>query len=101
MTPTRQKIRKALIIISLLLFPITLDYLSPYLIIEGTAKGIITGSFIVFSFMFLSSLFLGRAFCGWLCPGAGLQETCFAVRDKRVTKGNWIKYLIWVPWVFD
>ncbi|HEX3046516.1 MAG TPA: 4Fe-4S dicluster domain-containing protein [Bacillota bacterium] len=95
----RQKIRKALIIISFLLFPVTLNYLSPYLIIEGTAQGIITGSFLVFGILFLSSLFMGRAFCGWVCPGAGLQETCAAVRDRRVTRGNWVKYLIWVPWI--
>lgn len=99
MVVKRQKIRKAIILVSFLLFPVTLNYLSPYLIIEGTALGILNGSLILFSLLFVSSLFLGRAFCGWICPGAGLQEACFTVRDKRVTKGNWIKYLIWVPWV--
>ncbi|MCA1076459.1 hypothetical protein K9O30_22675 [Clostridium bowmanii] len=45
----RQNIRKALIIISFLLFPITIYYFSPFLIIEGMTKGIITGSFILFT----------------------------------------------------
>jgi polyferredoxin len=97
----RQRIRKALIFIFLLLFPVVLYYLSPALIIEGASKGIITGSFIVFSLLFIFSLILGRAFCGWVCPGAGLQEACFRIHDRRVKGGryNWIKYFIWVPWI--
>ncbi|HEY3374470.1 MAG TPA: 4Fe-4S dicluster domain-containing protein [Candidatus Aquicultor sp.] len=97
----RQRIRKALILISFLLFPVTLNYFSPALIIEGAAKGIVVGSFIIFTALFFFALFLGRAFCGWLCPGAGLQEACFVVQDKTVKGGkrNWIKYFIWVPWI--
>jgi ferredoxin-type protein NapH len=97
----RQKIRKALIFILFLLFPVVLYYLSPALIIEGASKGIITGSFIVFSLLFISSLFVGRSYCGWICPGAGLQEACFRISDKRAKgeKFNRIKYFIWVPWI--
>lgn len=99
MNPKRQKVRKAIIIISFLLFPITMNYLSPYLIIEGSAAGIITGSFIVFALLFISSLFFGRAFCSYVCPAGGLQEICFAAQDKRVKGGDWVKYLIWIPWL--
>lgn len=97
----RQKIRKALIFILFLLFPVVMFYLSPVLIIEGASQGIIAGSFIVFSLMFIFSLFLGRAFCGWACPGAGLQEACFRISNKTAKGGryNWIKYFIWVPWI--
>jgi len=98
---TRQKIRKAIILISFLLFPITIYYFSPVLIIEGAHEGVITGSLITFAVLFLASLFLGRAFCAWVCPGAGLQEWCFTVNDKKACGGkfNWIKYFIWVPWI--
>lgn len=97
----RQRLRKALIIVSFLLFPVTIFYLSPYLILEGAAKGKVVGSFISFALLFISSLVLGRAFCGWACPGAGLQEALFMVQDKKAKGGryNWIKYFIWVPWV--
>jgi ferredoxin-type protein NapH len=97
----RQRLRKGLIIISFLFFPITLYYFSPALIIEGASKGIITGSFIVFSLQTLTALYFGRAFCGWACPGAGLQEACFPARDRKVRGGklNWIKYFVWVPWI--
>jgi len=97
----RQKIRKAAILISFLLFPITINYFSPYIIIDGASQGIIAGSFITFSLLFLASLFLGRAFCGWVCPGAGIQEWCFTVNDKKARGGkfDWIKYIIWFPWI--
>lgn len=96
----RQRVRKALILISLLLFPVTMNYLSPYVIIDGAAQGIVNGSLIVFGLMFLSALFVGRLWCGWLCPAAGLSEVCFAVNDKPVRgKLGWIKWLIWAPWL--
>ena len=59
----RKNIRKLLLIISLLLFPITIWYMSPYLIIQGAMEGIITGSFVVFTCMLLGSIFCGRLFC--------------------------------------
>lgn len=95
----RQKIRKGLILFTFLLFPGLFYYMSPYLIIEATKNGIINGSFIMFSLMFLSSLIFGRGFCGWLCPAAGCQEAIFAARSKRITKGNAIKWIIWIPWI--
>jgi len=68
---------------SFLLFPVTINYFSPYVIIDGASEGIVAGSFITFGTLFLGSLFFGRAFCGWVCPGAGLQEACFSISDKR------------------
>ncbi len=100
-TKTRQRLRKGLTLVSFLLFPITMYYFSPALIIEGAAAGIVSGSFITFGLLFVSSLFVGRGFCGWACPGAGLQEACMAARDRRLQPGrkDLIKYFIWVPWV--
>jgi len=97
----RQRIRKLLLIISLLLFPITLYYFSPYVIIQGAMEGIITGSFIVFVVMFLSSIFLGRLFCGYICPAGGLQECLASVNSSTAKQGkrDLIKYFIWVPWI--
>lgn len=98
---TRQKIRKSLLWASFLMFPITFYYLSPYLIIDGAAKGIITGSFLLFAGLFAISLFAGRVFCGWLCPAGGLQEACFRLNSKSAVTGkrDLIKYAIWTPWV--
>ena len=96
---TRQKIRRGLILFSFFLFPAIFYYLSPVLIIQASSKGIINGSFILFVLMFISSLFLGRSYCGWVCPGAGCQEAIFKARDKKVTKGDYLKWLIWGPWI--
>ena len=99
--PTRQRVRKALLLLSLLLFPITLYYLSPALIIQGASEGIITGSFIAFTLMFLSALFLGRLWCGWACPGGALQEFGSAINNRRAPRKrlDWIKWAIWLPWI--
>lgn len=99
MSRKRQKLRLALIFISFFLFPATFYYFSPVLVIEAASRGIINGSWISFLLLFIFATFLGRAWCGWLCPAAGCQEQLFAVNTKHVRKGNWIKWLIWVPWV--
>ena len=96
----RQNIRIGLILISFLLFPVTIFYFSPVLIIMAAVEGVIAGSLVVFLLQFLGSLFFGRLFCGWFCAAGGLQEACFAVRDKRAAiRFGWIKYVIWIPWI--
>ncbi len=96
---TRQKLRKGLILLSFFLFPATFYYLSPVLIVQAAYQGVANGSGLMFSLLFLSALVLGRAFCGWACPGAGCQEALFSVQDKPVTRGNRIKWVLWVPWI--
>ena len=96
---TRQKLRKGMILFSFFLFPVIFYYLSPVVIIRATLEGIINGSFIIFLLMFISALILGRAYCGWVCPAAGCQEAIFLSRDKKITKGDFIKWIIWIPWI--
>lgn len=97
----RQNIRKLFIILSLLLFPITLYYFSPVLIINAGLEGIINGSFIVFLLLFFLSIPFGRIFCAYVCPAGGLQECVFAINDRNPKQGwrNYIKYLIWLIWI--
>lgn len=97
----RQRIRKALLLGMFLLFPLTMNYLSPYVIIDGASQGIVNGSLIIFSLMTVSALFVGRAWCGWLCPAGGLGELCFPANNRPVNgrRIDWIKWLIWVPWI--
>jgi polyferredoxin len=84
-----------------ILFPVVYYYLSPYLIIAGASQGIVAGDVLVFAGLFLASLFLGRAWCGWLCPGGAIQELCLRVNNKSFNgkKRDFVKYFIWVPWL--
>lgn len=98
---TRQRIRKLALLLAMLLFPVTLYYFSPALIVNAAFRGIVNGSFVVFAAMFLLSIPLGRVFCAYLCPAGGLQECLFAVKNKKPAQGrrNGIKYGIWGVWI--
>jgi polyferredoxin len=97
----RQKVRKTLLIIAFLLFPITIWYFSPYLIIRAASEHIVNGSFIVFVSMLVLSMFFGRVWCGYLCPAGGLQECALRINDKPSKQGrrDRIKYVIWIIWI--
>lgn len=62
---THPHARKALLLISLFLFPVTHYYFTRIFIFAGASKGVVNGSFLPFPLMFLSSLFLGRLWYGW------------------------------------
>jgi polyferredoxin len=98
--PRRQRVRRALLIASFIVFPIMMNYFSPYLIVDGGFAGIVTGSALVFAAMFLGSLVFGRLWCGWACPAAGIQEPLLGVNPRRVSRrADLIKWAIWIPWV--
>ena len=97
----RQLVRKSLYIISFLTFSLTAFYFSPFFVILGAIEGIIGGSIIVFSVMFVLSIFFGRIICGYACPVGGVQE-CLMLINNESAKGGWrnlIKYFIWASWV--
>ena len=89
-----------MLVASLFLFPVTLNYLSPYVVIQGSFSGVVTGSLMLFASLLISSLLLGRAFCGWVCPGGAVQD-CVAAVNTRATgqRLNRIKYFLWAPWL--
>ncbi len=60
----RQKIRKLILLISIIWYPITYYLFSPDLLLFGASEGIIAADVIVFSILFLFSFFGGRLFCG-------------------------------------
>lgn len=100
----RQTIRKALLLVSFVLFQALLIFhlfFSPVLVILAASQGVVNGSLVIFILLFLSSLFFGRAFCGWICPGSGLNELCAAATNKRVPGGRFrkAKYVISGVWL--
>ena len=98
--PRRQALRRTLLLLSFIAFPLTMNYFSPYLIVDASFQGILNGSAIVFASMFVGSLLFGRLWCGWACPAAGLQEPLLRVNGRRVgRRADLVKWLIWVPWI--
>ncbi len=97
----RQKVRKTMLIISFIIFPVTIWYFSPYLIIQAASEHIINGSFIVFIAMLVFSVFFGRVWCGYLCPAGGIQECMALCNDKsaKQQKRDRIKLVIWAVWI--
>lgn len=95
----RQRVRRGILLISLLLFPAIYYYFSPYLILMGASEGVASGSMLVFGAMFLVSLFLGRGFCGWICPAGGIGEAAIGAQPKPARGVSWVKWLFWVPWI--
>ncbi|MCL2436512.1 MAG: 4Fe-4S binding protein [Clostridiales bacterium] len=93
----RQSIRKAIIIGMFFTFPITIAWMSPAMPIIYGFHGIVVGATIMFLVHFFIALFLGRAFCGFACPGGGLGECLMRINDKGLknTKLRFIKYIIW------
>jgi ferredoxin-type protein NapH len=99
-----QRIRKPIVIIMAVVFHSVLIFhllFSPVIIIMASNKGIINASFFSFILMFVLSLFFGRAYCAWLCPGCGVQEIIgFVVKKKaKYTKARYIKYAIFIIWI--
>jgi ferredoxin-type protein NapH len=103
MAINRQSIRKGLLAAMLVFFQYRLFHLffSPVLIVVAASQGIVNGSLLIYALLFLSSLYFGRAWCGWLCPGAAINEACSVVVRKRCSGGraDKIKYVVFAFWV--
>jgi ferredoxin-type protein NapH len=98
---SRQSLRKWILIVSFVLLPVTLFYISPIIIVMGAAEGVATGSMLLFSANFILSLFVARLWCGWLCPMGAWQEICSPVMKHTVQDGwrNYVKYLLTALWL--
>jgi ferredoxin-type protein NapH len=86
----------------LLLLPVTLNYFSPYLIIDGLINKVAAGAFFVWLAMFITSLFFGRAFCAYVCPYGGLQMTTDLVLQRPLKQIPWlrkVRYILGLIWL--
>lgn len=98
-----QKIRRAMGYLALLLFPLTLNYFSPYVSMDGAMTGVVSGSLLVFGIMFLTGLFFGRAWCAFVCPMAGLGELTMTLNARDPSKRllNKIRWSIFTLWALS
>jgi polyferredoxin len=99
-----QRIRKPIVISTAIFFHLLLIFhlfFSPVIIVLASYNSIINASFIVFVLIFLLSLFFGRAYCSWFCPGCGVQEILSIIikRKSKNSKALYIKYFIFAIWI--
>jgi len=96
----RQKTRRILMLVSLLLFPVTLNFFSPYVSIDGAMAGVVSGSLLLFAAQAVTALFFGRAWCAWVCPVGALAEYGRAVNDRPVKRSPLavLRYSIFAVW---
>jgi polyferredoxin len=93
-------VRKLILLVSFAVFPITVVYLAPAPPIMSLRQGLINLSVVVLAGVFLSGLFFRRAFCGWICPGAGCQLVSRALNDRPIdrTMISWFRNVMVVVW---
>lgn len=85
----------------MLLFPLTLNYFSPYVSIDGALVGVISGSLIVFMIMTLTGLIFRRAWCSYICPWSMPSAILSTVNSKSINRNKtvWIRYSIFGVWI--
>ncbi len=88
-----QNKRKLLLFLMFFMVPIIMNVLSPVVIILASMEGIFSITFYAWTIMFISSFFVGRAFCSYICPYGGLQMIIYEVSKKKLVKIKRMKYL--------
>jgi polyferredoxin len=99
------KFRKFLMYFWLLVMPVTFNWMSPVLIVMAGFEGYISLSFVIFAIWFLSSFFVGRAYCAYGCQWGASQELLSDAIPKKLdpnkkNRNRKIKYGIFVIWIF-
>lgn len=85
------KLRKSIGFLSFFLLPITLNYVSPVLIVQAGFEKTFTIMHIVYGLMVLCAMFFGGAWCSYICPFGALQDLLPNAGSKK--KGFKYKFL--------
>ncbi|MBD3198266.1 MAG: 4Fe-4S binding protein [Candidatus Lokiarchaeota archaeon] len=98
------KFHKFMMYFWVMLLPITFNWMSPVLIIMAGFEGYISLSLIIFSIWFVSSLFVGRAYCSYGCQWGASQELFSdaipkALDPKKKRRNRKIKYFVFAFWI--
>jgi ferredoxin-type protein NapH len=78
-------------------------FMSPYLAVAGTMKGAVASGLAFWGLFMVTSIILGRAACGYICPLGGLQDCVHSAIERPLVKVRYLKatkYGIWGLWMF-
>lgn len=94
------QIRRTIAFIGFLLFPLTLNYFSPYVSVTAAYDGVIAGSVILFITLLVTSIFFRRTWCSYLCPVSAIADYSERINNRNVNikKLRVIRYSIFGLW---
>ncbi len=78
------KSRKFVTFLAFFLLPITLNYFSPILIVQGSWEHTFTSMHIIFGLMIICAMFFGGAWCSHICPFGAMQDLMPTKKPKQV-----------------
>jgi polyferredoxin len=91
------KLRKGLAFLSFFLLPITINYFSPVLVVQGSFEKTFTAMHILYLIMLLGAIFFGGFWCSYICPFGALQDLLPGTLRKRKFKNvKWITGIIFL-----
>lgn len=83
-----QKVRKTIQFILLIAMPIVFAWMSPIVIMIAGFQRTVNMGMILFSLWFISSFFLGRSYCSFICMGGAGQEVFGQLIKKSPIAGS-------------
>lgn len=98
---SKLQLRRITSFISLMIFPLTLNYFSPYLSATAAFDGIISGSVLLYITLLFTSIFFRRSWCSYICPVAAIADYSEKINNKNVNRRKLkiIRYSIFALWV--
>jgi len=94
------KLSQIVTFISLMIFPLTLNYFSPYLSVTGAFEGVISGSVLLFIALLLTAIFFRRTWCSTICPVSAIADYSEKINNRNVNRKKLriIRYSIFTVW---
>lgn len=94
------KIRRIIAFLSLMIFPLTLNYFSPYVSVTAAFDGVIAGSVLLFITLLMTAIFFRRSWCAYICPVSAISDYSEKINDRNINRKKLriIRYTIFTIW---
>lgn len=94
------KLRRIIAFVSLMIFPLTLNYFSPYVSVTAAFNGVVAGSVLLFVLLLVTAIFFRRTWCSYLCPVSAIADYSEKINNRNVNIKRFriIRYSIFGIW---